>query len=442
MGYGSGRRLRPASWLLLLLAAGCAGASKEQLAGIDRLTETSRQVQPAVPEGARLSLAELVDRAQRHAPAMLASEVRAIVGETDFDQEASAGLPRIGFDADAGRSVTVRRDDSGLLHAAPSLSWDVVRMLQRGRMKRLRVRSAEAADAQRRLGADQIEVEVTRRYAELEAARTSAAVLRARAATAAAQARIAELGGIADPATVALAGDAETLARQADSAAGRAQLAETRIDALCGPGSGAAAESYAAAGSGDLSPLPLGPYLHTVVATSAGLELADIQASFAEERARLAKAERWSKFNLSSSAGNVLDLLSASPLVLLNWSYALLDQGDFNRQLVKARADAVLARLNRAEEADRLLDTGGRVWIALLDAATERTRAAERLRQAQLAQRVAAAQLAGRVGSADAALRAEAALAEAQADVKLRALDHLIADTQYRVLGGFARGQA
>jgi hypothetical protein len=372
---------------------------------------------------------------------MLTSEIRAIVGGVDFDQEASAGLPRIGLDADAGRSVAVRRDESGLLRAAPSLSWDVVRMLQMGRMKRLRVRSDEAAAAQRQLGEDQIEVEVTRRYAELEAARTSAALLRGRAAAAAAQARIAELQGIADPAAVALAGEAEMLAGQANAAAGRAQIAERRVDALCGPGTGAAAAAFAGTESAP-NPLALGPYLETVVATSSGLKLADIQGKFAEERARLTAAQRWSMFRFSSSAGNVLDLLSASPLVLLNWSYALLDQGDFNRQLVKARADAVLARLNREEEADRLLDTGGRVWIALLDAATERRLAAERLRQAQLAQRVAVAQLRGGVGSADAAAKADAALSQAQADVKLRALDHLIADTQYRVLGGFGRAQA
>ena len=431
--------MRFLSVFALLLAAGCSGHSREQIARVKSIEArvVRNEAPPTDPAAvAPLSLAELVERAQQRSPETLRSELRGIVDEADFDQQATAGLPRIGVDADYGRPALLRRDESGgLLRVSPGLQWDVVRMLQMGRMKRLRVRSKEAAALQQQLAHEQVELEVVRRYAELEAARAAAALAEARAASAARAARIAELQGATDAAAPETIGDAALLDHQLRQARGRAELAHARLASLCGLRPGERAAAFAETGKAP-DPLPLGDYLQAVLAASEGLKLADVRTALAAERARMTKAERWSLFRLSSSGGDLLQLLSASPFAVLNWTYALLDQGDFNRRLVKARADALLSRLDRQDEADRLLDTGGRVWLALLDAAVERGKAGEALRQAKLAHRIAAAQVADGAAPPLLERNAELALASAETDLRLRTLDHMIARTQYRLLGG------
>jgi outer membrane protein TolC len=432
-------RVRLLSAFALLLAAGCTGHSREQIARVKSIeAQVAKNERPSTQAEAPapLSLAELVERAKRRSPETLRTELRGVVDEADFDQQATAGLPRIGVDSDFGRPAFVRRDESGgLLRVAPGLQWDVARMLQMGRMKRLRGRSKEGAALQQQLAREQVELEVVRRYAELEAARAAAAVAEARAASAAGAARIAELQGVTDPAAPETIGNAALLARQAGQAHGRVELAHARLASLCGlqPGERAAHFSDPERVS---DPLPLGDYLQLVLANSEGLKLADVRTELAVERARLTKAERWSMFRLSSNAGDLLQALSSSPFAVMNWTYALLDQGDFNRRLVKARADTLLSRLDRQDEADRLLDTGGRVWLALLDAALERGKAEEALRQAKLAHRIAAAQVEDRTAPPPIEQSAALTLASAESDLKLRALDHLIARTQYRLLGG------
>jgi outer membrane protein TolC len=431
--------MRLLSIFALLLAAGCTGPSREQIARVKAIEarvakNQAPSTRPAAVEP--LTLAELVERAKQRSPETLRSELRGLVDEADFDQQASAGLPRIGVDSDLGRPALLRRDESGgLLRVSPALQWDVVRMLQMGRMKRLRVRSKEAAALQQQLAHEQVELEVVRRYAELEAARAAASVADARAASAARAARIAELQGVTDPTAPETIGNAALLARQAGQAHGRTELAHARLASLCGLQPGERAAAFADAAKAP-DPLPLGDYLQLVIASSEGLKLADVRTELAAERARLTKAERWSMFRLSSNAGDLLQALSSSPFAVLNWTYALLDQGDFNRRLVKARADTLLSRLDRQDEADRLLDTGGRVWLALLDAAVERGKAEEALRQAKLAHRIAAAQVADRTAPPVLEESAALTLASAEGDRKLRALDHLIARTQYRLLGG------
>lgn len=439
MNFVLAPRMRFLSAFAMLLAAGCTGHSREQVARVKSIeARVAKNEAPSTQAKAvePLSLAELVDRALQRSPETLRSELRGLVDEADFDQQASAGLPRIGVDADYGRPAFVRRDESsGLLRVAPGLQWDVARMLQMGRMKRLRVRSKEAAALQQQLANEQVELEVVRRYAELEASRAAAAVAEARSASAASAARIAELQGVTDPSAPETIGNAALLARQAGQAQGRVELAHARLASLCGLRPGERAAAFADSAEVP-DPLPLVDYLEQVLANSEGLKLADVRTDLAAERTRLTRAERWSMFRLSSNAGDLLQALSSSPFAVLNWTYALLDQGDFNRRLVKARADTLLSRLDRQDEADRLIDTGGRVWLALLDAAVERGKATEALRQARLAHRIAAAQVEG--GTAPPALERNAALtlAAAESDVKLRALDHLIARTQYRLLGG------
>lgn len=432
-------RMRLLSAFALLLAAGCSGHSREQLAHVKSIADrvSKNQAPSTQPASATpLALPELVERAKQRSPEIMRSELRGIVDEADFDQEASAGLPRVGVESDYGRPALVRRDESeGLLRVSPGLQWDVVRMLQMGRMKRLRVRTKEAAALQQQLALEQVELEVVRRYAELEAARAAAAMAEARAASAERAARVAQLQGLADSTAPETIHNAALLTRQLGQARGRAELAQARLASLCGLQPGEQAAPFAEPGKGP-DPLPLGEYLQLVLANSEGLKLADVRIALSAERARVAKAERWSMFRLSSNGGDLLQALSASPFAVMSWTYALLDQGDFNRRLVKARADTLLSRLDRQDEADRLLDTGGRVWLALLDSAVEQRKAGETLRQAKLAHRIASAQVADGIAAPQLERSAALTLASAEMDSKLRTLDHMIANTQYRLLGG------
>ena len=426
--------------LALLLAAGCSGQSREQIARVKEIgVRVAANEEPLAAQSAAavpLSLAELVQRAQQRSPEALRSELRGLVDEAELDQQASTGLPRVGIDAGYGRSAILRRNEpEGLLRVSPDLQWDVARMLQMGRMKRVRVRSKEAAALQRQLASEQAELEVIRRYAEYEAARAAAALAGARAASAARTARISELQGLADEKATEAAANAAFLASQLRQAEGRAELARTRLASLCALGATERIAPFAEP-AGTSEPLPLGQYLELVLANSEGMKLTDIRTAMSAERARLTEAGRWSMFRLSSGAGDLLQSLSGSPFAFLSWTYALLDQGDFNRQLVKARAETLLSRLDRQDEADRLLDTGGRVWLALLDSATERSKAEATLRQAKLAHRITAAQVADKVVPPQLEQDASLALAVAETDLRLRALDHLIAQTQYDALGG------
>jgi outer membrane protein TolC len=430
--------IRLALALALLSAAGCSGQSREQIARIKAIgVEVAANGEPpAAAAAAPLSLAELVQRAQQRSPEALRTELRGLVDDAEFDQQASAGLPRVGIDAGYGRAAFLRRNEpEGLLRVSPDLQWDVARMLQMGRTKRLRARSREATALQRQLASEQAELEVTRRYAEYEAARAAATLAAVRAASAARAARIAELQGATDDKAAEAAANAVLLASQLRQAEGRAELARTRLASLCALRAEDGIAPFADA-AGTSEPLPLGQYLELVLANSEGVKLADIRTAMSAERARLTEAGRWSMFRFSSGAGDLLQSLSGSPFAFLSWTYSLLDQGDFNRQLVKARAETLLSRLDRQEETDRLLDTGGRVWLALLDSALERSKAAATLRQAKLAHRIAAAQVADKVVPPQLEQSASVALASAETELRLRALDHLIAQTQYGVLGG------
>jgi outer membrane protein TolC len=395
---------------------------------------SAKEATPA-PADAPLTLSDLVHRAQQRSPEVLRTELRGLLDEAELDQQITAGLPRVGVEADYGRSAVLRRDEpEGLLRVSPGLQWDVVRMLQMARMKRLRGRSVEAAALQQHLAREQVELEVVRRYAEVEAARAAAALAEARAGAAARAARLSQLQGPSDSAGPDAEANAAVLGRQLRQAQGRAQVAFARLASLCAlqPGEDAARYEEPA---GVADPLPLREYLEVVLASSEGLKIADIRTALSAERARLAGAERWSMARLSSNAGDILQLLSSSPFALLSWTYNLIDQGDFNRSLIKARADTVLSRLDRQDEAERLLDTGGRVWVALLDAAVERRKAEIALRQARLAERIAAAQAADAVAPPTVQQGAELTTAAAETDLRLRGLEHLVVATQYRLLG-------
>nr|WP_295370763.1 TolC family protein [uncultured Sphingosinicella sp.] len=431
--------------LALLLAAGCTGQSREQIARIKTIgVQIAANEQPAVSRpiaAAPLSLDQLVQRAQQRSPEALRSELRGLSDEADFDQQASTGLPRIGIDAGYGRAAFLRRNEpEGLLRVSPDLQWDVARMLQMGRTKRLRVRSKEASGLQHQLAFEQTELEVARRYAEFEAARAGVTLAGLRLASAGRAARISELQGGPDEKAAETLANAASLAGQLRQAEGRAELARARLASLCALRPEDKIMPFAEPAETS-EPLPLGQYLELVLAKSEGMKLEEVRTALSAERARLTEAGRWSMFRLSSSAGDLLQSLSGSPFAFLSWTYALLDQGDFNRQLVKARAETLLSRLDRQEEADRLLDTGGRVWLALLDAALERGKAEAALRQAKLAHRIAAAQVADKVVPPQLEQSAGLALASAETEVRLRALEHMIVQTQYRVLGVITPGE-
>jgi outer membrane protein TolC len=420
-----------------LVAAGCTGNTRAQLERVKALKADVAEVERPPADGPRqsLTLPELIERALQRSPDVLRSELRALTDQADFDQFASDGLPRVGLDASYGRSAYLRRDESSGLRVAPALSWDVLRLLQNSRMKRFRARSERAGALGREIAREAVELEVVRRYVEWEAARTTAALARERAAVAVRQARIAELQGATASDSPTLEANAAAASRQIDASDGRSQFAETRLRSLCRLGANEQPVPNFA-GLAPFDPPPLGEYLARVLAASEGVELAEVRAALADQRARATAAQRWTNFRFSTDAGNILDLLSSSPFAILTWSYSLIDQGDFNRQLIKARAEALLARLDRRDEADRLLDTAGRVWVALLDAAVDRRKAQDAQRVAMLAERVAAAQVADRVAPPAALMEADLNLAAAQADLRLRSLDHLLLSTQFRVLGG------
>jgi outer membrane protein TolC len=425
--------------LILLLASGCAGRSKEQLAHVGVLKERVAQLDAPAPADrvGVVALPELIARAKQRSPEALRAELRAVVDQADFDQNASAGLPRIGIEADYGRSAYLRRDENGGLRVAPALNWDVMRLLQTRRMRRLRVSSDRAGALGEQIALEDVELEVVRRFAEREAARAMAPLAAQRAEAAARQARIAQIQGDTAADASTLEANAAAAERQRVAADGRLELADARLRSFCGLGP---KETIAGDYPRETSePPPLGDYLQLVLANAEGIELARVRTALADERARAAAAQRWSMFRFSSDAGDVLRLLSSSPFALLQWSYALIDQGDFNRQLVKARAEALLARLDRADEADRLLEVAGRVWVGLLDSAVERRKAVDAERVSDLAQRVAAAQVGDRVAAPETLGAADLALASARTDLKLRSLDQLVLATQFRLLGGEPR---
>ena len=176
-------------------ASGCTGHSGAQLERLRQLDAEVAGLERPPADGPRrtLALPELIDRALQRSPEIVRSELTALTDQADFEQFASAGLPRVGLNSSYGRSAYLRRDESGGLRVAPSLSWDVLRILQHSRMKRFKARSERAGTLVRQIAREEVELEVVRRYVEWEAARTAADLARERAAVAARQARIAEL---------------------------------------------------------------------------------------------------------------------------------------------------------------------------------------------------------------------------------------------------------
>jgi hypothetical protein len=341
--------------LIALSLSACAGPGRKATARVSEIQRAIDEPLPLLQQAHPISLAELINRAQLLGTAALRAEINGLSASSNIDDQIGASMPTLALSTEVGRTSFVRRKgQSDIFSVLPTVEWDFVRLFQRKRLAELRTTTDKMFSLQRRLADDDAELETVRRYATLVSASNRREVALARRT-------LEKLGDVIAPPQDGVQAS-PSLDSELERATQAVIVAEAELRLLCklGPNT-----SFDLARPAYELPTEeaLGAYIQRVLANNAVIGVESAKEIVREGELKARKAERWNGLSVSTSVGNLSQILSASPLVLLSYTYKLFDQGAQRRQELRAQAELLLAKLDRRDATDRLALSAGQIWL-------------------------------------------------------------------------------
>jgi hypothetical protein len=127
-------------------------------------------------------------------------------------------------------------------------------------------------------------------------------------------------------------------------------------------------------------------YLDNALASSGTVFAENMKLEISQTIARMQAISRWTNFHINT---DFLDLFNG-PFGLLSapvgWTFELLDQGRFNRMMVRDQLDVVLARLAISKAADDAIREAADAWTGVQEAEVRYMKQQRRVNELQIVQ--------------------------------------------------------
>jgi hypothetical protein len=374
----------------LIALAACSSDGRRQLAALDQLEKRRNEQATALDTVSKepLNLRALVERAKAFSPIVTEAMIKGLSGEAEADQLLAAGLPRLTLTASYGQSVFVRRDEpDSRLRLSPYFTWEVIQLLQVNRIALARARATESSGLLKKMAQKQALLVVMQSYADMHLAISTKSSIETQTHIVERRLAISERLRPYQRASDSKSDDLRLAIEQLSQARVQNDLSyqQARINLLnhCAINTAQTMAAYQPADR--VEPLPsLGDFLRASLENNETLSLAQIKSQNMKDKKALVKASRWTRFAVLTDFNNILNAISASPFSSVSWTIALLDQGDHNRQLLRARADLLIAQLEAQQSTNDVTTIAGKIWLEALDSAALVRQAQSKLSKLEL----------------------------------------------------------
>ena len=358
------RRLVAAVWICVLAAASaCSTRSSKLLVELDQV-KSAAAAERATGE---VGLAECIARASSVGPTVSRASIASLLERAQLDDVASRADLLGTVSLSYGTSVVGQPPQE--FSASEAIQWDPFRYYQYRHVERYRESSAVNESRMLELARKQAALETVQAFFEYALARRREALI---VETLEPRRReLAVLSGAEEPATArrrkALTQELAALERRRLAAGSLAAQRRLQLDRLAhlAPQAVIVPALPEAPAAEDMD--SLASYLAAATQDTPPAERAELQRKLAGDVADVTRKSKWT--NLVTDI-TFLDLFERTTTPLappLRWSLALLDGGRHDRELLKARADALLAELKVDDSAHQAASLAVRAWFDLAE---------------------------------------------------------------------------
>ncbi|MBL4603363.1 MAG: TolC family protein [Emcibacteraceae bacterium] len=311
--------------------------------------------------------------AEVRSPEVIASNLDIILQKAEQDQYRSILFPQIDLSLTYGRSAFIRRNEiPSNYRASPTLRWSIFRYFEVQKARETFLSAENARTLQLKFTKKQNHIQVIDLYLDWLGTEILVEKLTTSKTSTGKKLERLELlknGSTAPNSIQELQSQLNGINRSLNIANAQLFTTEGLLAKMCGLKNLKQVERPTFKDF-NFSPTPLKNYIAESLVKSEGIESSELLSFVASKEEDKERIARFSKISIYASLTDILSNLSSN-ILTISWAYELIDQGNFNRKILKARANILLADLEVAEQHKNIYQLAGNVWISLLDATAD-----------------------------------------------------------------------
>lgn len=355
--------------LLLLVAvashqSGCASGSSELLASLSDLS-----LQATQPKGGAASLADMMRCGAEMSPDVVRSDWDQIAGRAELNQALGLGDPEWSVVVSAGDSLV---NPSGQLTISNNVSWRIFDYFKRQQAAAREADILASLTAGSRLARKQAALLMLHSADDLISLRDAAESFGSEARLRSRQVAIMRIqhavGGDQAEALNAMELALDVAELRLARANASVEAAETILRDRCGWGANTRIADIQFRPSEIDLPSSFSELVETVLDMSETLAATSANATYLRDLAELKELERWADVSVGFDFSELFSDLRDLPTAPISWAIRVFDQGRFDRELLAARADALIASLEFEEARVEQVSLAAESLLSLLEA--------------------------------------------------------------------------
>lgn len=407
------------------------------LADLDTLSQLAENqtLSPYMQDG-KITLDELINITEARSPEIISSNLNIILQKAEHDQFQSVLFPQIDLSLTYGRSAFIRREEiPSNYRISPTLRWNIFRYFEIQKTREAFLSAETAKELQLLFVKKQNQLKIINLYLDwvgTEILITKLELLKSVIKSDLQQLNLFNAVSTESPSLYDLEQQLAEIERSLNIANAQYITNKVLIQTLTGLADLTVIErpTYEMF---NFTPTPLTEYITESLAKSEGLEASKLLSFVASKEESKEKIARFSGITFFSSLTDILTNLSSN-IISITWAYDLIDQGNFNRKLLKARANKLLADLEVNVQHRTVYQLAGDVWISTLDATIDFHELKKNRKKQQINYDIASRQLSTGYKNPSDVWKIETELKISQHDEKIAYLELARAISHYETL--------